>query len=69
MDIPMDPEIERVVREKVARGEYRSIAELIEEALFLLVERDWSRSQAELQERAPTVFEPMAEIPERDDQP
>ena len=53
----MDPEIERVVRHKVDSGEYPSIAELVEEALFLLVERDWSRSQAELQERMPAVFD------------
>jgi Arc/MetJ-type ribon-helix-helix transcriptional regulator len=59
MEIPMDPEIEQVVLAKVGRGEYPSVAELVEEALFLLVERDWSRSQAELQERVPTVFDPI----------
>jgi Arc/MetJ-type ribon-helix-helix transcriptional regulator len=58
MDVPLDPEIERVVRQKVESGEYPSVAILIEEALFLLVERDWSRSQADLQERMPAVFDP-----------
>jgi Arc/MetJ-type ribon-helix-helix transcriptional regulator len=69
MEVPMDPEIERVVREKVARGDYPSVAELVEEALYLLVERDWSRSQAELQERVPSVFEAMTETPTGADQP
>ena len=36
MDVPLHPEIERVVRQKVDSGEYSSIAELVEEALFLL---------------------------------
>ena len=58
MDVPLDPEIERVVRQKVENGEYPSIAVLFEEALFLLVERDWSRSQADLQDRMPSVFDP-----------
>ncbi len=58
MDIPLDPEIERVVRQKVEGGEYPSVAELIEEALFLLVERDWSRRQEELRARMPAVFDP-----------
>ena len=57
MDVPLDPEIERVVRQKVESGEYPSISDLVEEALFLLVERDWSRSQADLQERMPSVFD------------
>jgi len=57
MDVPLDPEIERVVRQKVESGEYPSVAVLIEEALFLLVERDWSKTQADLQERMPSVFD------------
>jgi Arc/MetJ-type ribon-helix-helix transcriptional regulator len=57
MDVPMDPEIEKVVRQKVVSGEYPSVAVLVEEALFLLVERDWSRTQADLQERMPSVFD------------
>jgi Arc/MetJ-type ribon-helix-helix transcriptional regulator len=57
MDVPMDPEIERVVRRKVESGEYPSVGVLIEEALFLLVERDWARSQAELQEQVPSAFD------------
>ncbi len=48
MDIPLAPEIEAVVLRKVALGEYRSVVELVEEALFLLVERDWAASQAAL---------------------
>jgi Arc/MetJ-type ribon-helix-helix transcriptional regulator len=69
MEIPMNPEVERVVLEKVARGEYPSVAELVEEALYLLVERDWSKSQAELLDRAPSVFEPLPEAPTGGDQP
>jgi Arc/MetJ-type ribon-helix-helix transcriptional regulator len=56
MDVPLHPEIERVVRQKVESGEYPSIAALVEEALFLLVERDWSRCQAELLEKVPSAF-------------
>ena len=48
MEIPLAPEIEEVVRRKVEVGEYVSVAALIEEALFLLVERDFERSQREL---------------------
>jgi len=51
MDIPLAPEIEEVVRRKVAGGEYPSASALIEEALLLLVERDWQRSRRELFER------------------
>ncbi len=58
MEIPLDPEIEKVVLDKVARGDYPSVALMVEEALFLLVQRDWSNSQAELQERVPEFFEP-----------
>ena len=57
MDVPLDPEIERVMRQKVESGEYPSVAVLVEEALFLLVERDWARSQADLQERMPSAFD------------
>ena len=58
MDVPLHPEIERVVRQKVESGEYPSIAALVEEALFLLVERDWARCQAELLEKVPSAFGP-----------
>jgi len=58
MEVPLDPEIEQVLLRKVESGEYPSVAALFEEALFLLVERDWSRSQADLQERMPSVFGP-----------
>jgi Arc/MetJ-type ribon-helix-helix transcriptional regulator len=56
MEVPLDPEIEQIVLQKVASGAYPSVSVLVEEALFLLVERDWSQSQAELQERMPSVF-------------
>ena len=65
----MDPEVERVVREKVARGEYPSVAELVEEALFLLVERDWSRCQAELLEKVPSAFGPVPDSPMEGERP
>lgn len=63
MDVPMHPEIERVVVAAVERGEYPSVAAMVEEALFLLVERDWARSQAELLERAPSVFDSTPPTP------
>ena len=61
MEIPLDPEIERVVRDQVARGDYPSVEAMVEEALFLLVERDWTRSQADLLGRSPGVFEPTSD--------
>ena len=69
MEVPLDPEIERVVLDKVARGEYPSVLELVEDALYLLVERDWSRSQAELQARMPSIFEAMTDSQAGADQP
>jgi Arc/MetJ-type ribon-helix-helix transcriptional regulator len=69
MEVPMDPEIERVVRQKVERGDYPSVAVMVEEALYLLVERDWTRSQAELQDRVPSAFDAISETPLEGDQP
>jgi hypothetical protein len=66
---PLDPEIERVVRQKVESGEYPSVAALFEEALFLLVERDWSKVQEELHERMPSVFGPDPSSPPEGDRP
>ncbi len=63
MDVPLDPEIEQVVRRKVENGEYPSVEALVEEALFLLVERDWSRRQAELREKMPSAFGDDPESP------
>jgi len=57
VEVALAPEIEQVVLAKVASGEYPSVASLVEEALFLLVERDWLASQRELRERAPFVLE------------
>ena len=51
MDVPLDPEIEEAVRRKVEGGEYPSVAALVEEALMLLVERDWQRTREALFER------------------
>jgi Arc/MetJ-type ribon-helix-helix transcriptional regulator len=67
MDVPLDPEIERVVRRKVESGEYPSVSVLVEEALFLLVERDWARSQADLQEHMPSIFDPGSQPPTESD--
>ena len=53
MEVPLDPEIEAVVRQKVARGEYPSVSVLVEEALFLLVQRDWTDRQADLNRATP----------------
>ena len=60
----MAPEIEQVVRDKVASGEYPTVAALIEEALFLLVERDWHAAQRDLRDRAPAIFDPPGDPPE-----
>ena len=56
VEVALAPEIEQVVRDKVASGEYPSVASLVEEALFLLVERDWIVSQQELRKRAPFLL-------------
>jgi Arc/MetJ-type ribon-helix-helix transcriptional regulator len=53
VEIPLDPEIEQVVRQKVEAGEYPSVAVLVEEALFLLVQRDWAARRAELDASKP----------------
>lgn len=58
MDVALPPEIEQVVLAKVAAGEYPSVAVLIEEALFLLVERDWQATRRELGDQAAFLFEP-----------
>ncbi len=69
MDVPLHPEIEQVVRQKVESGEYPSVAALFEEALFLLVERDWSKVQEELNERMPSIFGPDPASPTEGDRP
>jgi len=67
MEVILAPEIEQVVLAKVAAGEYPSVTALVEEALFLLVERDWQVSRRELGERAAGVFDPpSADLPEGD---
>lgn len=60
MEVPLVPEIEQVVLAKVAAGEYPSVAALVEEALFLLVERDWQTVRQALHEKAAFVFDPPA---------
>lgn len=57
MDVNLTPEIEAILQAKVATGEYPSLAALIEEALFLLVERDWQSAQRDLLKRAPGVLD------------
>ena len=69
MDVPLHPEIERVVRQKVDSGEYPSIAALFEEALFLLVERDWSKVQEELNQQMPSIFGPDPAAPPEGERP
>lgn len=58
MEVALASELERVVLAKVAAGEYPSVDALIEEALFLLVERDWQATRRELEQRAAFVFDP-----------
>lgn len=60
MQVDLVPEIEAVVRAKVAAGEYASVAALIEEALFLLVERDWQEAQRDLRDQAGIRLGPPA---------
>ena len=68
MDVPLPPEIEQVVLAKVAAGEYPSVAILVEEALFLLVERDWQALRRDVGERAAFVFEPAGPTTSSGDQ-
>jgi antitoxin ParD1/3/4 len=44
MNISLSPKLEELVRQKVASGIYDSFKQVIEEALFLLEERDQARS-------------------------
>ena len=46
MDITLTPEIERLVQEKIQRGQYASVDALVQEAVHRLVEED----EEELQE-------------------
>jgi Arc/MetJ-type ribon-helix-helix transcriptional regulator len=69
MEVPLDSELEKIVLRKVETGEYPSISVLVEEALFLLMERDWARSQEELQEKVPGVFESGPRAAEEVDRP
>ena len=64
MELELPAEIEAVIRDKVAAGEYPSVAELVEEALFLLVERDWRAAQRNLTERGGLAFDASAMLPE-----
>ncbi len=40
MDVPLTPELERLIQEKVASGQYESPAEVVREAVRLLIRRD-----------------------------
>jgi putative addiction module CopG family antidote len=40
MDITLTPEIERLVQEKIQRGQYASVDALVQEAVHRLVEED-----------------------------
>ncbi len=66
MEIDLAAEIEQVVLAKVAAGEYPSVAALVEEALFLLVERDWLAAQRSLQARAPFLGNAPDPAPQED---
>ena len=57
MDVTLPAEIEAVILAKVAAGEYASVTALLEEALFLLVQRDWQELRRELGERASFLFD------------
>lgn len=47
MDITLSPELEKLVREQVARGVYPDASSLIGEAVHLLL--DWDQGEAELE--------------------
>ena len=47
MDISLSPEKERFIAAKIASGQYRTTAEVVEEALDLLMERDENEGQLE----------------------
>ena len=49
MHVSLSPELELIVNEKVASGEYRSAREVVGEALRLLKERD-ERRQEQIEE-------------------
>ena len=56
MNISLSPRLEQLVRKKVASGTYDSVNQVIEEALFLLEERDvaWSLRRDRLLEEIAT---------------
>lgn len=47
MDISLSPDKERFIAAKIASGQYRTPAEVVEEALDLLTERDENEGQLE----------------------
>ena len=47
MNLSLTPELERIVREQVESGRYRSSGEVVREALLLLEERERARAQRE----------------------
>ena len=45
MNVPLTPELERVVNDKVESGMYQTASEVVREALRLLKERDEARER------------------------
>jgi antitoxin ParD1/3/4 len=47
MNLTLKPETEKLIRERVDRGEYKNAAELVDEAIHYLLDMD--RAEAELE--------------------
>lgn len=47
MNVPLEPELEKLVQEKVKSGRYQTAAEVFRDALLLLKERDENRERLE----------------------
>ena len=66
MEIDLAAEIVDVIEQKVAAGQYPSATALVEEALFLLVERDWQEAQGELHKQTGLFSGPPQSNPFKD---
>ena len=57
VEVNLTADIERVIEQKLAAREYPSLDALLEEALFLLVERDWQLAQSDLRQQASFLWD------------
>lgn len=61
MNVSLPPELEKLVEAKVASGRYRSVSEVVEEALHLLEQQEISR-ETDLQELRGRMDEALASL-------